>query len=1053
MPEAVTLFSMPGEWIDRRGRPRPRFPIRRILVIKPDHIGDMLVSDRAIALLRNFFPEARLELVCGTWNVGLAERLGRFDAVHGVDLFHQVSAEQSKEGVADERRARGAEALDALGLGPFDLAIDLRYELDTRRFLQNVDARVYAGFGRTGEFPFLDIVIPRHDAVDPKGSSEIMLVGRDFGPTGAGAALPETPGRPIGQISAREILLGFQIAGAASPKACGVSADERLLGVGIQSVTVQGVAAPDAKAEAGVPQPVIPIFRHGWHPSESWGTWSKENRAFLSFLLPAELTTPFARVDLRMQGQVNPRNAEVRCSIRAGSDGGEIEARFTYPLVKSTTASVVVPAQVRRISLESKPFELLPGSYEGQFRVYLPRAVARTARIDLTLRGLAGKAALARHAIDLGAGSRGIINLGFSCLLETAGERLRIELDCNDADLLDGAQVESLALKAIEQFKPKLPAAHIGDWSSLLVLRIAQIFSDQEPFGEAAPDLSAQSRLREQERHANLSQAVSEASERLQRWRDLGCAVVGVSLGCNTAIRKWPFLYYVELVRELMQLGRVKPVFMGGPDDQAEALDACAALGLDPAEHSLCGVAKLEELGLLLAKLDLFIGNDTGVTHFAGRTGIRTICIKAGTSHPREWGPIGENASWIYRDEPCAPCALHDIAKCKNWLACMRDILPADVRALAVPEVQSVLSRRSKPDGDTPARSRRAGGIHDRLPKYVIHVGPPKTASKYLQSHLFHMRSMLAEAGICYPDYWWTRPDQIFHLPLLDELRKPNPQVAEPLAKLNTSVYRIVVLSCEGFDDLGLDQLNVLREAIGERPVEVVYYCRRWSDRIPSTWRSNVEMGHFLNLPEFYARFRNPANSPEVNYSRAWDKWGQVFGRESLRLVSYSNLVEHKVDPAEHFFRMFLGWEGEMQVPGGRVQSNVSPDLFDTEILRVLNYLDHQATGRRRLNMRLKFRRRREQVDTKALTDLMAEHISDLEIQDGGELFRQSYEAMSTYADCLVSQELGQEIFKKTVARIRYIRPNYLMHDGAAERLKAIYRQVEEMPFQHPEMS
>src|SRR5205807_1842965 len=83
-------------------------------------------------------------------------------------------------------------------------------------------------------------------------------------------------------------------------------------------------------------------------------------------------------------------------------------------------------------------------------------------------------------------------------------------------------------------------------------------------------------------------------------------------------------------------------------------------------------------LGFLLGKLDLLIGNDTGITHFAGKAGIRTICIKAGTSPPREWGPIGENASWIYRDEPCAPCGLHDIAKCKNRLACTPDILPVD---------------------------------------------------------------------------------------------------------------------------------------------------------------------------------------------------------------------------------------------------------------------------------------------------------------------------------------------------------------------------------------
>ena len=96
-----------------------------------------------------------------------------------------------------------------------------------------------------------------------------------------------------------------------------------------------------------------------------------------------------------------------------------------------------------------------------------------------------------------------------------------------------------------------------------------------------------------------------------------------------------------------------------------------------------------------------------------------------------------------------------------------------------------------------------------------------------------------------------------------------------------------------------------------------------------------------------------------------WDVCARVFGRESLRLVSYSNLRQQKVDLAEHFFKTFLGWDQPISVPPGLVQSNVSPDLFDTEIIRALNHLDFIATRRIRLNMRVKLRTMRGQVDTK----------------------------------------------------------------------------------------
>ena len=91
------------------------------------------------------------------------------------------------------------------------------------------------------------------------------------------------------------------------------------------------------------------------------------------------------------------------------------------------------------------------------------------------------------------------------------------------------------------------------------------------------------------------------------------------------------------------------------------------------------------------------------------------------------------------------------------------------------------------------------------MPKYVIHVGPSKTGSKYLQSMLFYSRETLLADGINYPDNWWTQPHQITHDPLLRILRdKRYTEVEEAFRQLNSSGCRIVVLSCEAFADLTL---------------------------------------------------------------------------------------------------------------------------------------------------------------------------------------------------------------------------------------------------------
>ena len=44
--------------------------------------------------------------------------------------------------------------------GSYDLAVDLRYDTDTRRLLTMIDAKYRAGIGDFAEFPFLDVAVP-----------------------------------------------------------------------------------------------------------------------------------------------------------------------------------------------------------------------------------------------------------------------------------------------------------------------------------------------------------------------------------------------------------------------------------------------------------------------------------------------------------------------------------------------------------------------------------------------------------------------------------------------------------------------------------------------------------------------------------------------------------------------------------------------------------------------------------------------------------------------------------------------------------------------------
>ena len=238
-----TLFSVQGEWVDRTGRPRTRPEIRRIAVLKPDHIGDLLIAAQGFDMLRHYFPTAQIDLICGPWNVALARKLGYFDNVYGVNLFYEVSGQQSDLAMALAARRAGIEQLADLNLGPYDIAIDMRYDTNSRKILPTLDARVYAGYGSVHEFPFLDIVLPMHEVNNSPGrNTEVVLSGRHFHRTSGVGDTTVAVGQGSGVVEAERsfVEVDFLITGAKSPADCHTMPEDlRPLGIALRSLSLE----------------------------------------------------------------------------------------------------------------------------------------------------------------------------------------------------------------------------------------------------------------------------------------------------------------------------------------------------------------------------------------------------------------------------------------------------------------------------------------------------------------------------------------------------------------------------------------------------------------------------------------------------------------------------------------------------------------------------------------------------------------------------------------------------------------------------------------------
>ena len=276
---------------DRKTPPPPLFsdhvaspgPIRRILILKLDHIGDLLVAAPALALLRNSFADAHITLICGPWNVGLAKRLKLADEVHAVNFF---TAGLVGDVSVEARRRAVVETLVALELAPFDLAIDLRRDADTRTLLKLFPARYAAGFGDLATFNYLDVALATPVDLSGRGASSLRLAPADLD-GGAGHAISDRGLHLTAYVG--ELAVEVRTDAVWPPSDDGIP-DTRPLGAALWRVDVR--AASDLPGEVGTfgdPQEVSREqmrFDGQWLDGEPWGRWSCASRSSVTFTFP-----------------------------------------------------------------------------------------------------------------------------------------------------------------------------------------------------------------------------------------------------------------------------------------------------------------------------------------------------------------------------------------------------------------------------------------------------------------------------------------------------------------------------------------------------------------------------------------------------------------------------------------------------------------------------------------------------------------------------------------------------------------------------------------------
>jgi hypothetical protein len=329
--------------------------------------------------------------------------------------------------------------------------------------------------------------------------------------------------------------------------------------------------------------------------------------------------------------------------------------------------------------------------------------------------------------------------------------------------------------------------------------------------------------------------------------------------------------------------------------------------------------------------------------------------------------------------------------------------------------------------------------------RFIVHIGPTKTASTYLQKQLFASAASLAAHGIHLPAGLAPEGSPHVHHKLLNAVR--DPAAFQPakrhMAALRQAGHDRILISTEFLAELREDEIHRLRLLLGAGEVSIVYMCRRWSDRLRSVWYHKVQTGSTDTLDAFADRLIAHAHQArDVNYAMIWRRWQNVFGRDALHIVPVSNITDDAGDVFTRFCSDVLHIAEPPVPPGLGERVNVSARPLHVEIVRALNAYSLWQGRPPHTAMFAGFWGLMKTADLQPLHDAMGRHRTGYRLDDADARLDGIYERLHHYADRVAGPQDGAPLFTRRGRIVPTIAPDYLAVPGVLDRIRDLYARI-----------
>lgn len=162
----------------------------------------------------------------------------------------------------------------------------------------------------------------------------------------------------------------------------------------------------------------------------------------------------------------------------------------------------------------------------------------------------------------------------------------------------------------------------------------------------------------------------TEAAAIVDALPNRGRSIAGIHAGARASARRWPPERFAVMADHLSRELGTTVVLTGGSDEITMA--QAVALRMQEPAVNLAGTTSLGGLAALIARMDLFVANDTGPAHIADALGTPSVTVFGPADH-RRWAPLDAARHPIVRQPvTCSPCPYRDCPidhRCLQWLA------------------------------------------------------------------------------------------------------------------------------------------------------------------------------------------------------------------------------------------------------------------------------------------------------------------------------------------------------------------------------------------------